>query len=64
MNMEKSVHEKTTSILLNHLERLTEIDVEKLSDNPALLLAVTNDIKQSIGLLLILNVFPRGEVKS
>lgn len=55
MNMEKSVHEKTTSILLNHLEKLTEIDVEKLSDNPALLLAVTNDIKQSVGLLLILN---------
>lgn len=55
MNMEKSVHEKTTSILLNHLEKLTEIDVEKLSDNPVLLLAVTNDIKQIIGLLLILN---------
>lgn len=55
MNEEKRMHEKTTSILLNHLEKLNEIDVEKLSGNPALLLAVTNDIKQSIGLLLILN---------
>lgn len=51
---EKNSKQKATEIVVNHLEMLATIPVEKLIDNPALLYVVNEGIKNcSLTLMLI-----------
>lgn len=51
----EEIKQKATEVVGKHLEMLNEISVEDIKKNPVLLMVVTDSIKQSIGLLMILN---------
>lgn len=52
---ESQKKQKATSIIEKHLEMLNNIDMDMMIENPALLIAVTDSLKRTIGLLLILD---------
>jgi hypothetical protein len=46
---------RTKEILESHLIKLSNISIDEQKENPALMIAVINAIKQTVGLLLVLN---------